>query len=238
MLEFYTPIYHSVPQHRRSHPCNYGYAANQLLSNFFNTAQLEAQRRSHETPGSLTVKHYEDEDCHQLQFFKRNGDFSSYEISLIRKGGEYVVKISSDADLVEKLFSINKSLIDVDGIDYKWNRESSALVVNLPKRHKHDIRKLAKVEKHREKLLRKQKRKQEKKLKKELKKLQREEKKHEPVPEPEPVSEPDTPETSDFETPSESSDVEDSEPIKHTHSPTMEEVEDEEFVLLRKKFNQ
>lgn len=257
MLQFVTPAY---GVHHRSHPCHYAYAANQLLSNFFNTNRAEAQR-SGESTRDLVVKQYEDENCHQIQLFKRFGDFSSYEISLVRKAGDYIVKVSSDLDQVQKCFSINKSLIDISGVDYKWYHEANALVVNLPKKHKHEGRS-AKKEKLRERRVHKQKKKQERRLRKELRKRQAEERKQhkhekrtqEPVTEAQPATEPEhrteaqpvsggelwteaeTPETSDFETPSETSDNEDLEPLGHSHSPTMEEVEDEEFVLLRKKF--
>lgn len=252
MLQFVTPAY---GVHHRSHPCHYAYAANQLLSNFFNTDRTDAQRRG-ERPRDLVVKQYEDENCHQIQFFKRYGDFSSYEISLVRKAGDYIVKVNSDLDQVQKTFSVSKSLIDIGGVDYRWYREANALVVNLPKKHKHEGRS-SKKEKLHERRVHKQKRKQERRLRKELRKRQAEERrqhKHEqhteePVLEAQPLSveappaseaelwtEAETPETSDFETPSETSDNEDLEPLRPSHSPTMEEVEDEEFVFLRKKF--
>lgn len=213
--------------------------------------RLDAERKRNQ--GQVFVKQVETNNVHQIQLYKNAGDFGSYEIRLIQnRNSGYVLKIISEAEEFLKAFELEPKRIDVEHIDWKYHPELNVLTINLPIKnqtaeHKKKQIKAKSIEKAYKKNRKHEKTKLKalKKKEKKLRKLEedRKEQEKEQVTDSKtqtPISKlftsvSDSSETSEYETPSESDSDNDNVP-KVKHSPTMEEVEDEEFVLLRKRF--
>ncbi|ODV80828.1 uncharacterized protein CANTADRAFT_178686 [Suhomyces tanzawaensis NRRL Y-17324] len=207
------------------------------------------------------VKQVDTKEGCQIQISKDSGDFESYKIRLAEHGEEFQLKISSEVDEFERIFTIDSSMADMELITWKLYREEGLLVINIPKhkKGKHTLRAAHKESKKQRRLERelKRRRKEQKRLRA-AKKLAKRQRKQEQEQEDyndnsssgvdeahllqhqfEESSEPETSETSEYETPSTDSEC-DSHPESHSSSPTkptLEEIEDEEFVMYHRMIN-
>lgn len=213
--------------------------------------QLERLRNEQqESKTSISVKHIESRNAYKIQIFKEDGDFSSYEIKLTQnKKHQYCLKLVSAFDNFSKVYELDNNSVQIDKIGYKWYEDENCLMVSIPKKDTvksvekqqlKETKRIAKAKRASDRAQRKQIRKLEK-LEKLKRKAQAQEKREAAIT---------NHKQSEFEDSSSSttSDISESESSseyevlpnapKMLHHPSIEEVEDEEFVLLRKKIGQ
>lgn len=87
------------------------------------------------------VKKVETEDAYQIQIFKKNGNFNSYEVKVLRNTHPFGYKsnlvslvIQSDVDEFRKVFQFNLDDIEVSQIDWEYYKNENVLVLNVPKK--------------------------------------------------------------------------------------------------------
>ncbi|WLF81286.1 hypothetical protein PVL30_005083 [Lodderomyces elongisporus] len=82
------------------------------------------------------VKKLETEDEFQIQIYKPYGNFNNYEVQVIRQQPPLIkIVISgprSDNFKVENTFNLN--YIDIDNINWRWNKRENILSLNIPKK--------------------------------------------------------------------------------------------------------
>lgn len=85
------------------------------------------------------VKKVETEDAYQIQIFKQNGDFNSYELKVLRTYGNpklVNLVVESRADDFRKIFQFSVDDIDIQSIDWEHFKQENVLVLNIPKKVK------------------------------------------------------------------------------------------------------
>lgn len=102
-------------------------------------AQKELERRESERQRQLRkpriIKKVETEDAYQLQIFKEQGNFNSYEVQAVKKPGNRVhLVIVSEEDDFQKIFEFSLNEIEVSQIDWEWYKSENVLVLNIPKK--------------------------------------------------------------------------------------------------------
>ncbi|KAL7666920.1 hypothetical protein ABC855_g582 [[Candida] zeylanoides] len=102
-------------------------------------AQKELERREAERQRQLRkpriIKKVETEDAYQLQIFKEQGNFTSYEVQAVKKPGNRVhLVIVSEEDDFHKIFEFSLNEIEVSQIDWEWYKSENVLVLNIPKK--------------------------------------------------------------------------------------------------------
>ena len=180
--------------------------------------RLQNMRTSRNTV--VNVEQAENDDCLQIQLFKDYGTFASYEVRVVKKSGKVFLKIESNKDHFFKMYEMNTKALDMGKINWKWFRDENALIISIPK-IKESKKKSHKKHAHKEK-----------KLKVDI-----------PKPSESAVfsdSEPESVESSKMErTSSDASEHKNFEvvspTIKQHRTPSIEDVEDEEFILYRKQ---
>ncbi|GEQ66389.1 hypothetical protein JCM33374_g52 [Metschnikowia sp. JCM 33374] len=88
------------------------------------------------------VKKIETEDFYQIQIFKQNGNFSSYELKVMRTfGNQNLVNlvVESRLDGFRKVFQFREIDIDIQKIDWQQFKNDNVLVLNIPKKIKYDV---------------------------------------------------------------------------------------------------
>ncbi|KAK6456100.1 uncharacterized protein RJT20DRAFT_5503 [Scheffersomyces xylosifermentans] len=114
------------------------------------------------------IQHIETNSSYQIHVFKKYGDFSTYQIRIVKRPGCYFLKMHSEVDDFEKSFQLNQDTIDINTISWKWQKSKNTLIVNLPKQTNYtkEERKRLKKKHQQEKNLKNKQKKLEKKLKK------------------------------------------------------------------------
>lgn len=211
------------------------------------------------------IRQVEADDKHQIQIFKRCGNFNGYEIKVTRNvTGNYFLKIEGNNHKFEKLYELDPDAVDIGEIDRRWYREENVLVLNIPKKNRRrrsaQRPTIKNVKKSNSKKSDRRKTKHEKNLKHTLRNLEaiqeeqglryedqteipkeseqeqgREEHQKQEHEENIHSSSTDTDIALESDVPSEAGSIP-SEPIKirKKRLPSIEEVEDEEFISLRK----
>ncbi|GEQ69971.1 hypothetical protein JCM33374_g3647 [Metschnikowia sp. JCM 33374] len=88
------------------------------------------------------VKKIETEEFYQIQIFKQNGNFSSYELKVMRTfGNQNLVNlvVESRLDGFRKVFQFREIDIDIQKIDWQQFKNDNVLVLNIPKKIKYDV---------------------------------------------------------------------------------------------------
>ena len=82
------------------------------------------------------VKKLETEDEFQIQIYKPYGNFNNYEVQVIRQQPPLIKIVISGPRLdnfkVENTFNLN--YIDIDNINWRWNKRENILSLNIPKK--------------------------------------------------------------------------------------------------------
>ncbi|MDC6271785.1 hypothetical protein PP707_05760, partial [Acetobacter pasteurianus] len=82
------------------------------------------------------VKKLETEDEFQIQIYKPYGNFNNYEVQVIRQQPPLIKIVISgprqDNFKVENTFNLN--YIDIDNINWRWNKRENILSLNIPKK--------------------------------------------------------------------------------------------------------
>ena len=99
------------------------------------TLQQEQHQLARQRP--KIVKKIETEDFFQIQIYKQNGNFDSYELKVVRVPGKpqvVNVVVESRIDCFRRIFQFPISDIDVEGIDWQHIWHDNVLVLNVPKK--------------------------------------------------------------------------------------------------------
>lgn len=211
----------------------------------FHRLQLQRQAELCAMRKQVFLKQVEDDQTHQIQMFKRVGNFGSYEIKIVQRANEYLLRISSDKDNFERVFALDPNYVDLEGIDFHHFKDNGVLIINIPRigsRAESVDKAQRKQERQRARELRRQAR-----VQRRLRRLERHARKNRAdtvveLNNPAAVAEFDPGEARHLESDSEistpdASEEEDVVPVRPKHTPLLEEVEDEEFITLRKKFS-
>lgn len=109
--------------------------------NQYQQAQQLLQQQ-YEASRPKIVKKVETEDNYQIQIFKKQGNFNSYEVKVLRNaayGNSNLINlvIESRRDEFRKVFQFNLSDIEVSEIDWEYFESDNVLVLNVPKKVKY-----------------------------------------------------------------------------------------------------
>ncbi|EGW34812.1 uncharacterized protein SPAPADRAFT_57891 [Spathaspora passalidarum NRRL Y-27907] len=226
---------------------------------------------------SVQVKQVENDNNHQIHIYNARG-YKGFDVEVVKRGREYYLVIESEIDSFERVFRLNKSLVDLNNIELQVN-DDDELLITLPYNREVEKERAAnasriakrKVERRKEQI--RQKKQELEQLEKELvedeqlsreseekleqlnrqdEEQQQQEEEEQQQQQQEDVqeeeheksSEAETSETEDIvsdtevnnidETTQEEPQVEKSLSRSSSHSPTLEDAEDEEFISVSK----
>lgn len=198
------------------------------------------------------VREVESEDGFQIRIFK-NGGFEGYELKVVRTRKDYILKVESPEGFCRK-YPIDAEVYDIEEIDWEGFPEESVLVISIPKRRSavgqksREEKERAREVRGKTKEERRQAREQRRQAKRDRRLFKRQERqrnrarKQEEGPDPQGFLGTE----SEATTPSESEGSTDEEArgarkgsrrgtsLEARRGPYLEEIEDEEFITLRK----
>lgn len=109
--------------------------------NQYQQQQQLLQQQQYEANRPKIVKKVETEDKYQIQIFKRQGNFNSYEVRVLRSGAYASdlinLVIESRRDDFRRVFQFNLNDIEVGDIDWEYYADENVLVLNVPKKVKY-----------------------------------------------------------------------------------------------------
>ncbi|RLV93139.1 hypothetical protein JA1_002673 [Spathaspora sp. JA1] len=131
----------------------------------------------------VQVKHVDNETSHQIFIYNPRG-YEGFDIEVIKRGREHLLVIESEIDKFEKVFSLNKTVVDLDNIELQVNDNDELLITiaynrESEKEKANRISKIArrKVEKRKEQI--RQKKQELEQLERELAEEEQQAKQHE-----------------------------------------------------------
>ncbi|CCE73178.1 Piso0_000201 [Millerozyma farinosa CBS 7064] len=220
--------------------------------------QLERERIKMFREMQPLVRELEDANKFQIQLFKRKGSFAGYEVKIVKyRDGSHRLKLTGNSDGFEREYYVDPRLIDSKNINWRWFSEENVLILTIKKTkihsHSRRERKLKDTSRSRRRASRTAARKEEYErgsiaeekafceespLEKSAEQLHDsdssvcEEALSDGGSSTEPIADSSSDFSADSSLESSSDDHKHSSVVKR--KPTIEEVEDEEFVLLRK----
>lgn len=100
--------------------------------------QLERERIKMLREMQPLVRELEDANKFQVQLFKRRGSFAGYEVKIVRdRDGSHRLKLTGNSDGFEREYYVDPRFIDSKNIDWKWFQEENILILTIKKTKRH-----------------------------------------------------------------------------------------------------
>lgn len=113
---------------------------NQMIreAEYHRQKQLERERIKLLREMQPLVRELEDVNKFQIQLFKRKGSFAGYEVKIVRgKDGSHRLKLTGNSDGFEREYYVDPRFIDAKNIDWKWFQEENVLILTIKKTRRH-----------------------------------------------------------------------------------------------------